>query len=107
MTDTQQNIHTQTVLLEVVKAQGATNALLENLSKDIKKNDERTQLELTALKLQIEAVKKDVDALSDKAKYWKVAFCVIIGAGGIVWSIVQFGNDVVHFIKNFYDIKGR
>lgn len=114
MADDNQNIHNQSMLLQIVSTQAATNIILENLAKDIKKNDERTQQDLKDLSDKIVAnstktneLEKEIKDITDKAKYWKGALCLVIGAGGIVVSIIQFGNEVAVFIKHFFNVRGQ
>lgn len=106
----EQDVYIQTVLLDLTRAQGETNKILESIAKDIKKNDERAQEQISVLKQEIDDIKKEfknepgtiryeLNALTDKAKYWKMAFCMVIGAGALVASVVSFSNDVIKLIK--------
>ena len=99
-----QLIQFQNVLLELTRNQGAMNENLQTLSKEIRENDKRSQEQIKDLKNEIKITKEEVSALSDKAKYWKIAFCLVIGACMLVASVVEFGNDFLQFIKNIKNV---
>lgn len=101
-----QNAQIQTTLLELARSQGSMSKAIESLALDLQKGRERAIAENQELKKQIADIKKyvedmnnDVDVIVERAKFWKWGLCLILGAGGIVLSLVEFGNEIIQLIK--------
>lgn len=87
--DAHEKVHMQDVLLNLSRVQGELTMALKNNTK-----------EFNALTKSVGQLQKDVDGLNQRAKYWKFGLCLILGAGGIILSLVQFGNEFIQLIKN-------
>lgn len=96
-----QNAQIQRTLLELSEKMGSMNTSVENLSDGLKENSRRVHQKAEEMQGSIDRLNGEVDNLNMKVKYWRFGLCFVLACGGILASIVSFGNDFTNMLKDF------
>lgn len=97
-----QNAQIQKSLQDLNKEIGTITHSVESLSDGLKENSRRVQERAKDMQSSIDRINHQVDDLNLKVKYWKFGLCFMLACGGILASIVSFGNDFFLLLKNIF-----
>ncbi|MGB0495790.1 MAG: hypothetical protein ACPGJI_05480 [Kangiellaceae bacterium] len=100
-----QTAQIQRSLQDLNKEIGTITHSIKSLSEGLRENSKTVRERAGDMQSSIDNITRQVDDLNLKVKYWKFGLCFMLACGGILASVVSFGNESITLMKNIFTIK--